>query len=72
MGHVCDFICADLDGNLSNLILRDGFELKLISRPKFKKKNHNLLNWNNYAKWLGVIMGRRFKPNQINFRKEKI
>lgn len=54
MGHTCDFICADLDGNISNLILREGFELKLMSRSKSKKKNYTVLNRNNYAKWLGT------------------
>lgn len=55
LGYECDFICANLEGNLSDLISKEGFELKLLDRVKSKKdipKQH--LDCGNYAEWLGT------------------
>ena len=51
-GKKCFFICSNQKGNLIEKINRDGFQVKIIKKPKnfiLKKKNENLI----HSSWLG-------------------
>ncbi len=47
-GANCAFWCRAFEGNLANLILQNGFSVKLLSKPTVP------LNSQSYSSWLGV------------------